>query len=125
MKKILLALFHFVVVVLAVAAEKDDDGETKRDLRKRIRRDLQTTANCGALDACYLVNIVNKAEVLLLPSPANNVYHAVAGQKFSIRCDTVGRINYVSYRFATVGRIEYRAPWYMGGNSAGRVSARA
>lgn len=123
MKKNLVALFRFVVVLAAAAASHD--GETTKDSTNRIRRGLQTTAKCGALDACYLVNIATKTEVRLLPSPSSNVYHAVVGQKFSIRCDTIGPINYVSYKFATIGRIEYRAPWYMGGNNnAGRVCAR-
>jgi hypothetical protein len=117
MKKNLVALFLFVVVILAAAKH---DGEATKEWK---RRDLQTTAKCGALDACYLVNIATKTEVRLLPSPSSNVYNAVA-QKFSIRCDTVGPINYVSYKFATVDRIEYRAPWYMSGDDAGRVSAR-
>jgi hypothetical protein len=128
---------HTAVAAAAAATTATNDvlqqqQQRSRNTRRRRRRNL---TKCGTLDACFLVNIATKTEIRLTVDGAeastttttsnNNVYYpsdTPAASKYNIRCDTVGTIHKVSYKFSTIDRIEYGAPWFMGGDDSGRVS---
>lgn len=80
------------------------------------------SGGCGSIKGCFLVSLDNKGipEVKL----GGSVSYDPSVAEYSVRCDTEGTINKVTFQYPNGEKsehVEWAMPWWMRGDSGGRI----